>query len=133
MNLEQPMIDLTPIFNAIIALVAALISVKLIPWIKSKTTGQQQANLYAAAQIAVFAAEQIYGAGQGDAKFQYVKEALEAAGFKLDGTLAYQAIENAVYQMNNSFSGVFTSGTPPVTDQEDGTEKNAENQPKEET
>ena len=127
------MIDLTPIFQAVISLLAALITFKLIPWVKSKTTEKQQETLYAAARIAVYAAEQLYGAGQGDEKFQYVKEALEAAGFKLDGTLAYQAIENAVYQMNNSFSGVITSGVPPVTDQEDEAEKNAENQPEKET
>lgn len=111
------MIDLTPIFQAIIALIAALISYKLIPWIKSKTTGQQQANLYAAARIAVYAAEQVYGAGQGEEKFQYVKESLEAAGFKLDGSMAYQAIENAVYEMNNSFSGLLTPSVPPVQEE----------------
>ena len=54
------MIDLTPIFQAVIALLAALITYKLIPWIKSRTTKQQQENLYAAARIAVYAAEQLF-------------------------------------------------------------------------
>lgn len=113
------MIDLTPIFQAIIALIAALISYKLIPWIKSKTTGQQQSNLYAAAQIAVYAAEQIYGAGQGQEKFQYVLDSLEAAGFKLDGTLAYQAIENAVYMMNNAYISLPVKEDPEEEPQEE--------------
>lgn len=112
------MIDLTPVFQAVIALIAALISYKLIPWIKSKTTGQQQNNLYAAAQIAVYAAEQIYGAGQGQDKFQYVLDSLEAAGFKLDGTLAYQAIENAVYMMNNTYVGLPATADPATNDDE---------------
>ena len=32
------MIDLTPVFNAVIALAAALATAFLIPWIRSKTT-----------------------------------------------------------------------------------------------
>ena len=54
------MIDLTPIFQAIIALLAALVTYKLIPWIKSRTTERQQQNLFVAAKIAVMAAEQLY-------------------------------------------------------------------------
>ena len=56
------MIDLTPIVNAVIALIAAIISVKVIPWIKAKATNEQQAMLRATVKTLVFAAEQIYGA-----------------------------------------------------------------------
>ncbi len=93
-------IDLTPIFQAVIALLAALVTYKLIPWIRSKTTKQQQDNLMAAAKIAVFAAEQIYGAAKGDEKLDYALEALEKAGFTIDKTLAREAIEKAVHDMN---------------------------------
>lgn len=93
-------IDLTPVFQAVIALLAALVTYKLIPWIKSKTTKQQQDNLTAAAKIAVFAAEQIYGAAKGDEKLEYALEALEKAGFVIDKTLAREAIEKAVHDMN---------------------------------
>ena len=64
------MIDLTPIFQAIIALLAALVTYKLIPWIKSRTTERQQQNLFVAAKIAVMAAEQLYKNGEGDKKLQ---------------------------------------------------------------
>lgn len=93
------MIDLTPIFQAIIALLAALVTYKLIPWIKSKTTEQQQANLYAAARIAVYAAEQIYGAGRGEEKLDYAIAALERAGFRLDKQLVRETIEEIVNSM----------------------------------
>ena len=93
-------IDLTPIFQAVIALLAALVTYKLIPWIRSKTTKQQQDNLVAAAKIAVFAAEQIYGAAKGDEKLEYAMEALKKAGFTIDKTLAREAIEKAVHDMN---------------------------------
>ena len=54
-------IDLTPIFQAIIALLAALVTYKLIPWIKSKTTESQQKNMRALVKVLVYAAEQLYG------------------------------------------------------------------------
>ena len=77
-------IDLTPIFEAIIAIVVALITTKLIPWIKTKTTKEQQALLHATAKTLVFAAEQLYGAGEGAAKLDYVVTQLEEKGFTAD-------------------------------------------------
>ena len=38
----MPTIDLTTIINAIIALLAALVTYRLIPWIKARTTAEQQ-------------------------------------------------------------------------------------------
>lgn len=77
-------IDLTPIFEAIITIIAALITTRLIPWIKTKTTNEQQALMYATAKTLVFAAEQLYGAGEGAAKMDYVINHLEAKGFTAD-------------------------------------------------
>ena len=73
-------IDITPIANAAIALIAAVVSVYLIPWIKSKTTNEQRKQFVAWVKIAVSAAEQIYnGPGRGEEKKQYVSNAIEAA------------------------------------------------------
>ena len=90
------MIDLTQIFQAIIALLAALITYKLIPWIRSKTTEQQQYNLHAAAKIAVYAAEQLFGAGQGEEKLDYAIAALKRAGYDVDKQLVRETIEKIV-------------------------------------
>ena len=79
-----PNIDLTPILQAIIALLASIITIKLIPWIQSKTTAQQQAMLRAAVSVAVYAAEQIYGTGGGHDKLMYVKAQLRKKGFDID-------------------------------------------------
>ena len=58
------MIDITPVINAVIALLAAGVSVFLIPWIKSKTTDAQRKELLEWVKIGVAAAEQLYkGAG----------------------------------------------------------------------
>ena len=92
-------IDLTPIFQAIIALLATLITYKLTPWIKTKTTKAQQENLAAAAKIAVYAAEQLYGANNGEKKLEYAKQALQAAGYDVNPETLRAAIESAVYSL----------------------------------
>lgn len=78
------MIDLTPILQAVLALLAALITYKLIPWIKTKTTREQQELLLSVTSVLVFAAEQLYGAGRGEEKLDYVVRELETRGFTAD-------------------------------------------------
>lgn len=89
------MIDLTPILETIIALIAALVTYKLIPWIKAKTTESQQAILMATVRTLVYAAEQLYGAGKGKEKFTYVRQKLQEKGFDID----VDAIEAAVKEI----------------------------------
>lgn len=90
------MIDLTPFLQALIGLLAALITGMLVPWIKSKTTAQQQATMAMVADVLVYAAEQIYGAADGEAKLEYVRREMEKRGFTVDTA----AIEAAVRRMN---------------------------------
>ena len=98
--MNMSMIDLTPVFQAIIALLAALVTYRLIPWIQSKTNKNQQEALITAARIAVLAAEQVFGSGRGKEKFNYALAALKAAGFNIDGSIAIAAIEKAVRDLN---------------------------------
>ena len=86
-------IDLTPIIQAVIALIAALITMKVIPWIKAKTSVEQQKRIEAAVKTLVFAAEQIYGAGNGEAKLNYVVTRLEDKGFTVDIDVIEAAIK----------------------------------------
>ena len=89
-------IDLTPIFQALIALLASLVTIKLIPWIKARTTAQQQEMLRAAVSVAVYAAEQIYGTSKGHDKLMYVKGQLARKGFHVD----VEEIEAAVQELS---------------------------------
>jgi len=89
------MIDLTPLFQAVIALLAALITGRLIPWIKKKVDAENMNMLSAATRTVVFAAEQIYGAGRGSEKLEYVISQLEKKGFTVD----VDAIEAAVKEL----------------------------------
>lgn len=94
-------IDLTAIIQAVIALFAALITYRLVPWIKSKTTAQQQEALKAAARIAVFAAEQLYGAGHGEQKLDFALAKMQDMGYNIDKQAVRESIEATVYELSN--------------------------------
>ena len=88
------MIDITPIVEAVIALAAALITMKLIPWLKLRLSAQQQEMLAAVTRTLVFAAEQIYGSGTGAKKLEYVQRGLEERGYRVDLAVIEAAVRN---------------------------------------
>lgn len=81
------MIDLTTVINAIIALLAAVVTAFVVPWIKANATIKQQEMLKNVYRTIVYAAEQIYGNGNGAKKLAYVKSQLEAKGYTVDTDL----------------------------------------------
>ena len=94
--------DITPIVQAIIALIGAIITCVLIPWIRSKTTKEQQEEIKQWVKIAVAAAEQIFvGQGRGEEKKQWVLEFLSKYNLKVDLDAIDAMIEAAVYELNN--------------------------------
>lgn len=95
------MTDLTPIVNAVIALIAAIVTTFLIPWIKSKIDAAKLAQIVEWVGIAVRAAEQIYNeSGMGEKKKQYVLNFLADKGFTLDPNSINAMIEAAVKNLN---------------------------------
>lgn len=96
------MIDLTPIINAAIVLLAALITAFVVPWIRTQTTAAQRQELAAWARIAVSAAEQLYGPGRGAEKKQYVLDFLTRKGFTVDADIVITLLEAAVQQLNSA-------------------------------
>lgn len=94
------MIDLTPIVNAAIVLLAGIITAFVIPWVKTyvlpwiaaNTTEKQRNILYGLYKTAVFAAEQIYGSGYGQDKLEYAKNYIRDKGYTVD----YDLIEATV-------------------------------------
>ena len=102
------MYDITPIIEAVAAIIAALITAFLVPYIKSKTTAEQQKEINAWVKIAVSAAEQIYtGSGRGEEKKEYVINWLREHGITVDEAKLDALIEAAVYELN-------TNGIVPV-------------------
>ena len=73
-------------------------SLYLVPWLRSKLTNEQLSKAKSWVQIAVFAAEKLYGAGNGDQKLVYAEEILRKHGIRLD-TATLKAMIDA--QMEN--------------------------------
>lgn len=94
------MIDLTPVMNAVVSLVALLITTFLIPWIKKKTTNETLYEMQKWCSIAVSAAEMIYTeSGLGAKKKEFVKEFLTSKGYSLDVDELDALIESCVHGM----------------------------------
>ncbi len=78
------MIDFTPIVEALIGLAVTAITVFLIPWMKERFGTEKLAKAQGWVQIAVLAAEKLYGDGKGQEKLEYVEQFLAQHKIKLD-------------------------------------------------
>lgn len=94
------MIDLTPIMEAIISLVVAVITAFVIPWLKGKIDADKLEQIKLWVTVAVEAAEQLYkGSGRGEEKKAYVVQFLQEKGFTLDPDSLDKLIEAAVFNL----------------------------------
>ena len=83
--MEQQIIDLTPLIQALIGILATLITGYAIPFIKSRTDAHKLDRLHKWAHVAVYAAEQIYpDAKSGKDKYDYALEFIRSKGFDID-------------------------------------------------
>ena len=120
------MYDLTPIIEAVAALTGVVITCILVPFIRSKTTAEQQKEINAWVKIAVSAAEQIFkGSGRGEEKKQYVIAWLKERGFTVDEAELDALIEAAVYELNQGISPIDGVTLEAVTEITDTTTKEA--------
>lgn len=107
------MIDLTPIMEAIIALVAAVITAFVIPWLKGKIDADKLEKIELWVTVAVEAAEQLYnGTGRGEEKKAYVVKFLQEKGFTLDPDSLDKLIEAAVFNLPEYIGLIETEGKP---------------------
>lgn len=120
------MYDLTPIVEAIAALIGVTITCILVPFIRSKTTAEQQKEINAWVKIAVAAAEQIFtGSGRGEEKKEYVIAWLKERGFVVDEGELDALIEAAVYELNQGIipiEGVTLEATTEITEKKEETD-----------
>lgn len=87
----------------LISLLSAIVTYILIPYIKSKTTAEQQENIMFWVRVAVSGAEQIYREkGQGNKKKKYVLNFLADMGLKVTEEEASILIEAVVLEMNKT-------------------------------
>ena len=78
------MIDFTELAEAIISLAFTAITLFLIPWLRERYGNENLKKAQSWVEIAVLAAEKIYGAGRGDEKLAYAEWVLEQHQVKLD-------------------------------------------------
>ena len=114
------MFDITPIIEAVAALIGVIITCVLIPYIKSKTTTEQQKEINAWVKIAVSAAEQLFtGSGRGEEKKAYVIAWLKERGITVDAAELDALIEAAVYELEQGLiplEGIAIEATTEVTE-----------------
>lgn len=95
------MIDLTHIIEAVIALIVALISTFLIPYLKKKYDAETLAYIKLWVKVGVNAAEQLFqGSGRGEEKLNYVFNFLLDKGIKIDASSLRNMIEAEVLTLD---------------------------------
>lgn len=92
-------IDLTSIIQAVIALVAAVLTGFVIPWIKSKLDDRQYEMFAMLVRTGVYAAEQLFTSEQWKEKKAYVVDLLKENGYTADVTAVDALIEATVREL----------------------------------
>lgn len=92
--------DFTMIFEGIITILIAVITIFVIPWLKSKVSSEDMAEIMKWVKIAVQAAEMIYKeSGMGRAKKNYVINFLNQMNITYDEEKIDALIESAVLEL----------------------------------
>nr|DAL18636.1 MAG TPA_asm: holin [Caudoviricetes sp.] len=97
--------DYTQIISAVIALISALVSAFLIPWLKTKIDANKLQTIKTYVEIGVKAAEQLYAATDGEEKKAYVINFLAEHGIRFDVSTIDQLIEATVLQLHHELYG----------------------------
>ena len=79
-----PVIDLTDVINAVLAVLGALVTKRLLPWLKANTSEKQQAMTQTAISTAVYAAEQLYNTNVIQDRLKYAEKWLKNQGYSVD-------------------------------------------------
>lgn len=98
------MLNLTPIINAVIALLAALVTVFVIPWLRRKTSAQDREEFLRWVEIAVAAAEQHWDSAKSKEKKEAVTAFLREQGFTFSESEIDSAIEAAVLKLHHELT-----------------------------
>lgn len=96
------MIDLTPLVQAVITLAATAVTVFLIPWLRERFGNEKLAKAKGWVEIAVLAAEKLYGAGNGDQKLEYAEAFLAQHKIKLDTSELIALINAEIKKMEST-------------------------------
>lgn len=96
------MIDLTPLVQAIITLAATAVTLFLVPWLHERFGNEKLNKAKSLVQIAVYAAEKLYGAGNGEQKLAYAEQVLAKHKIKLDTKTVMAMIDAEIKKMEQA-------------------------------
>jgi hypothetical protein len=91
--------DITNIIECVIALIGAIVSAFIIPYLKTQLTESKRARLSFWLKTAVEAAEQLFGSKTGQQKKEYVIAFLLSKGLVFDVDEVTALIESEVYKL----------------------------------
>lgn len=94
--------DMTDIIECAIALLSAVISAFLIPYIKNQLSENKRSQLIFWVKTAVEAAEQLFGSKTGQQKKEYVAAFLLSKGIVVDIDEVTALIESEVYKLTET-------------------------------
>ncbi|MEG1263518.1 MAG: phage holin, LLH family [Clostridia bacterium] len=104
-------IDLTQIVTALLGVLATVVTAYMVPWLRGKIGEENYRRSLVVAETLVKAAEQIYGAGKGKEKLQYVKAEMIKRGMTFDA----DAVEAAVWDLTGAL-GMMETETATATE-----------------
>ncbi len=94
--------DFTNLIECIITLLSALATAFLVPFLKQKLSDEKQQKLQFWVQVAVAAAEQLFGSKTGQQKKEYVVAFLLSKGIVVDIDEVTALIESEVYKLTGN-------------------------------
>lgn len=96
------MIDFTPLFEALVVLLTSVITVVIIPALRERYGNEKLEKAKSWVQIAVYAAEKMYGAGNGDQKLAYAEQILAEHKIKLDTATIKAMVDAEIKKMEQA-------------------------------
>lgn len=96
------MLDLTPLVEALLALATTAITIFFIPWLRERYGNETLEKARNWVQIAVYAAEKVYGAGNGEQKLAYAEQMLAKHKIKLDTDTLMAMVDAEIKKMEQS-------------------------------
>jgi len=110
-------IDLTGLVNALLALLGAVVSYRLLPWLKANTSRRQMDMACMAISTAVYAAEQLYKNGEIQDRLDYAMDWLRQQGYCIDRI----QVEAEVARQRAAMSAAYSKETDRTENKEEET------------
>lgn len=92
--------DITNVFTAFIALLMAVVSAFVIPWLRRQIDAEDMDDLLMWVEIAVAAAQQLYHSADGEKRLQHALSLLREKGFDVNDAAVRNAVEAAVLKLH---------------------------------